>query len=313
MTTAVARGRSALFHHDALLYAGDDEFLSRMTSFIEDGLQADEPILVMVGTAKIDRLRQALDRRADRVQFADMEVVGANPARIIPAWHEFADQHTDAPRLRGIGEPIWPGRSAAQLAECHIHESLLNLAFARASGFWLLCPYDTTALDHAVIEDAYRSHPVATEDGVPRQSPWYRDPETSTGLFTGLPPAPEQALLVEFTRPAAARRLVERFAIDNGLGHQQTEDLVLTVSELATNSIRHGDGRGTLRVWLDDGAVLCEVEDRGHISAPLVGRLRPSVHVDTGRGLWLANQLCDLVQIRSSPERTNVRVHQHIW
>ena len=32
----------------------------------------------------------------------------------------------------------------------------------------------------------------------------------------------------------------------------------------------------------------------------------------TGRGLWLANQLCNLVQIRSSPEGTTVRLHMRL-
>ena len=73
-----------------------------------------------------------------------MAHVGHNPARIIPAWHEFVAQHA-APgvRLRGIGEPIFPERSADELVECQRHESLLNLAFADADAFWLVCPYDT--------------------------------------------------------------------------------------------------------------------------------------------------------------------------
>ena len=80
---------------------------------------------------------------------------GANPACIIPAWREFVDEHAAASRaLRGIGEPIWPDRTSAELVECQRHESLLNLAFAGTRSFHLLCPYDTEALDAAVIEEA---------------------------------------------------------------------------------------------------------------------------------------------------------------
>jgi hypothetical protein len=33
------------------------------------------------------------------------------------------------------------------------------------------------------------------------------------------------------------------------------------------------------------------------------------VTLEGGRGVWLANQLCDLVQIRSAPRSTQVRLH----
>jgi hypothetical protein len=51
------------------------------------------------------------------------------------------------------------------------HEALLNLAFAGAADFWLLCPYDTEALDGSVIDEAHHSHPVVVQDGAARDSP----------------------------------------------------------------------------------------------------------------------------------------------
>jgi anti-sigma regulatory factor (Ser/Thr protein kinase) len=63
-----------------------------------------------------------------------------------------------------------------------------------------------------------------------------------------------------------------------------------------------------LRTWLQPDALVCEVTDRGRLDDPLVGRLAPAPEEQRGRGLWLANQLSDLVQIRSTPEGTAVRV-----
>jgi len=72
-----------------------------------------------------------------------------------------------------------------------------------------------------------------------------------------------------------------------------------------------GGGGGTLRVWREPDAVVCEVRDRGFIRDPLVGRMAPPIEQYGGRGLWIVNQLCDLVQIRSAPSGTVVRVHMH--
>src|SRR5688572_5001209 len=139
----------ATFHHEALFYDGDDDFVDRCRLFVEDGLDRDEPVLVMVGSRKLDLLRHALGDRAGEVYFADMEVVGRNPARIIPAWGRFVADQSESPAgagMRGIGEPIWADRNPDELVECQLHESLLNMAFAAADSFQLICPYDTSAL-----------------------------------------------------------------------------------------------------------------------------------------------------------------------
>ena len=74
-----------------------------------------------------------------------------------------------------------------------------------------------------------------------------------------------------------------------------------------TNSLRHGGGSGILRGWREDEDVVCEVADAGVISDPLVGRLRPPFDRSEGRGLWIANHFCDLLQIRSSSIGTRIR------
>jgi anti-sigma regulatory factor (Ser/Thr protein kinase) len=81
------------------------------------------------------------------------------------------------------------------------------------------------------------------------------------------------------------------------------------VNELATNSVRHAGGRGNLSIWREAGAILCEVRDSGQIGDPLVGRRRPAFGESSGHGLWLVNQVCDLVQIRSLPSGNAVRLH----
>ena len=86
---------------------------------------------------------------------------------------------------------------------------------------------------------------------------------------------------------------------------------MLAVDELATNSLRYVGG-ATVRSWVDDGTLLFEVEDTGHIADPLAGRELPHARALGGRGLYLVNQLCDLVQLRSSPGRSVVRLHVYL-
>lgn len=111
---------------------------------------------------------------------------------------------------------------------------------------------------------------------------------------------------------ARARELIASEAERANLSSGRSVDLVIAVNELATNSVRHGGGRGKLRIWREDDALMVEVKDRGQIDDPLAGRRRPAPHARRGRGLWMVNQLCDLVQIRSGPEGTDVRLRMSL-
>jgi anti-sigma regulatory factor (Ser/Thr protein kinase) len=315
MSTLVpsARAHDAAFRHEAWLYDGKDEFVAGAASFIRDGLAGEEPILVAVGRRKIDCLRSALGRDGDEVLFVDMAVMGANPARIIAAWRDFvAERGLPGRPLRGIGEPIGPERRADELVECHRHESLLNLAFADTPAFRLLCPYDAESLEPSVLAEARRTHPFVIENGTAHASTAFHGARAGITPFMqplSDPPATAARLEVRLDALAAIRDLVSRHAARAQLRAERAADLLVAVNEVATNSIRHGGGRGVLRLWHDAEAVICEVRDEGRINDPLVGRVRPRAGQVGGYGLWLANQLCDLVQVRSLPTGNVVRLH----
>ena len=92
----------------------------------------------------------------------------------------------------------------------------------------------------------------------------------------------------------------------------RTNDLVVAASELAANSILHGGGRGLASVWGDDGTVFVEVADGGTITDPTVGHVRPDPTAVHGRGLYIANQLCDEVSIDSSATGTRIRLRMDV-
>jgi anti-sigma regulatory factor (Ser/Thr protein kinase) len=125
-----------------------------------------------------------------------------------------------------------------------------------------------------------------------------------------LPAVPEWAERMLFTRENVAdvRRLVGRHAADAGVDRERTADLVLAASEVATNSVLHGGGAGTVAVWREDDALVCEIRDGGRIRDPLVGRARPLPTQRGGHGMWLVNALCDLVQVRALTTGNIVRL-----
>jgi anti-sigma regulatory factor (Ser/Thr protein kinase) len=307
---------SAAFRHEMLFYAGDDGFVEGTLGLVAHALERGAGTLVAVTAARAAALAQALGDEAERVCFLDMPTLGRNPARIIPVWREFVREHAhgDGSAL-GIGEPVWPGRGSAELTECKRHEALLNLAFYDGPGWHLLCPYDLDGLDDHVIEAARDTHPLLVRDGASHGNDHYACGVGTPRPFAGTlaaPPKSVEKLVFARRNLAQVREVVAAFSTRAGLGVEGTEALVLAVDELASNSIRYGGGAGVLRCWRDDRRVLCEVEDGGCIEDPLVGRSRPEPDAHGGRGVWLVNQLCDLVQIRSGPAGTIVRVHKRL-
>jgi anti-sigma regulatory factor (Ser/Thr protein kinase) len=137
--------------------------------------------------------------------------------------------------------------------------------------------------------------------------------ETET-LHASLSLAPLKARRQEFGLDDLhdVRALVAAAATASGLSPGRTNDLVVAASELAANSILHGGGRGLASVWGGDGAVFVEVADAGTITDPGVGRDRPDPSSMSGRGLYIATQLCDGVAIDSSPTGTRIRLRMEV-
>jgi anti-sigma regulatory factor (Ser/Thr protein kinase) len=299
------------FRHEALFYEGIDGFMESVVPFVRDGVAEREPILVAVDEEKIARLKDALGDDARSVRFAEMRALGKNPGCIIPAWRQFVIDHAGhGVPMRGVGEPIWPGRSEDELEECHRHEALLNTAFDDGPAWTLVCPYDTAALPERVVEHARCTHPLVGRNGSSGHSHAYRElyADPLDGALPE-PAGPEQTLEFTIDDLGVVRGMVMAWAQSAGLGGMRASDLVLAVNELASNSIRHGGGRGVLRSWREADRLVCEVRDSGRIADPLVGRGLPLEESPNGRGLWLVNQLCDLVQLRSLEAGAVARLH----
>jgi anti-sigma regulatory factor (Ser/Thr protein kinase) len=299
------------YRHEAFLYHDGDEFLEAAIRFIEEAVEHEEPVLVALAPPKIAALRSKVKSAASNVTFANMEELGKNPARIMPAWQAFLSEHpAGCGRLRGIGEPIVPTQDAAQLAECQRHEALLNLPFSDHD-VWLLCPYDASALKPEVIDEARRKHPYVRENGRSGPSREYAGADVlARPCRASLPTPPDWAASLTFGEGDLhlVRRFVGQHAAQAGISEDRVAEFVLAVNEIAANSVRHGGRAGTLQVWRETGWFTCEFADAGRILDPMAGRVCASRDASGGRGLWIANQICDLVQIRDTEAGTAVRL-----
>ncbi|GAA2162512.1 sensor histidine kinase [Pedococcus bigeumensis] len=298
--------------HDVMLWSGQRAFVTAAADFVRQGVLRGELALVALPAARLRAVRAALGEAAEQVRFAEMESLGSNPACIIQAWVDFVAAAGDRPS-RGVGEPLWPGRTGVEVTECQLHEALLNDAIPAAAPLWLRCPYEVDALPDEVVEQALHAHPWVTEsDGTAHPNDAYLgDDLGATAFASPLPPAPAATIVRTITPETirVVRDLVLHVARVCGIPDDRAADLGLALHELGVNSVLHGRGSGTLRLWRTSQALVCEVADDGLVADPLAGRLAPGTEEPDGRGLWMVNQLCDLVQLRSSGEGTTVRVH----
>ncbi|MFE9636130.1 anti-sigma factor RsbA family regulatory protein [Streptomyces sp. NPDC006463] len=312
MITVPAAGHAGAFVHPALFYRGLDEYLDGVGGFVRTALAADEPVLVAVPAPRLGPLRESLGGDVPGVEYVDMARLGRNPGRILAALQDFAGRHEGRP-ARIVGEPIWPGRSRAEVLEATRHEALINTAFAGRDAT-ILCPYDVARLSSGVVADARRTHPTLREAGRELASREYTDPSVVTGdCDVPLAEPGPGAVSLDYAGGdlARVREFAEAWARGTSLATGRRGDLILAISEATANSLAHGGGHGTLRLWTAAGqGVVAEVRDAGHLADPLAGRRRPPLaSARGGRGLWMIHQLCDLVEIRATPSGLTLRLH----
>jgi anti-sigma regulatory factor (Ser/Thr protein kinase) len=298
--------------HAALFYGGRDDYLPATVGLLRGALDRDEPVFVAVPGRRVSMLRKELGADAGRVAFGDMAQIGRNPARIIPAVRAFIDGHPGE-RISYLNEPAWPTRTDRELREAARHEALVNLAFAGTAAT-IMCPYDLTGLPAEALADAERTHPILIQHGVSLPSAAYLGAHVLPARCDQpLAPPPAGTSAGQYRADLhSVRDLVTECAARAGLELDRMLDLVLAASEVAANTLRHTTANGTVRVWQTDAEILCQIEDSGWITDPLAGRVRPPVEEPGGQGLWLVNQVCDLVEIRSSEIGTTVRMHMSL-
>jgi anti-sigma regulatory factor (Ser/Thr protein kinase) len=132
--------------------------------------------------------------------------------------------------------------------------------------------------------------------------------EAGHELPGGLPPGPAP-LVQDFDAGSlyALRSAVAAHAAAAGLSPDRVYNVMAAAHELAANAVRHGAGRGRLRLQAADGTLTCQVSDAGPAAADR-GLDQEAAElpwpVQDGHGLWMVGQVADLFTIDHGPAGT---------
>lgn len=306
------RETSSQFTHQLLFYTAAEEFLATTVPFLQGGLAQDDAVLAVSGETNLRLLGDALGEDAALVDFADAADWHRHPAQTLVAYGDYVDQHPGR-RVRILGEPIWRGRTEAEIREWARYESMCNAVFADAPVMFI-CPYDVRALGPDILADALRTHPeqIVGTTVVPNRN--YTEPVelTAEDNQRDLAEPPATATVVCFGRYGLAevRHVVAEHAQRTGMGLQRIAELVFLVNEVACNAIEHGGGWGTLRMWGTGDHLVCDVTSPAVWSGgPFASYLFAAEYALRGVGLWVSWQVCDLVEFRSGHPGTTMRMH----
>lgn len=302
----------AQLEHDAFLYGSDEQLVTAMVPFLQEGLTRGDAAAAVTTPGNLALLRDRLgaDAHVSYVEAADWYV---RPAAAIAQFDAAIRELIDggAPHLRVVGELPF-GSTLGEHASWNRYEAIVNEAFKRAP-LWVVCLYDTRALPEQLIEAARRTHPTLFEARRRRQSADYVEPVVLLGQIPepGVPVAGPPRLQLRIDGdPRGWRHSLAGAVEAEALPRGRAEEFLIAVGEVVANALGHGHGLAELTLWSTNDGVVCAVHDDGPgLDDPFAGYLPPgNDDAAQGMGLWVARQLSDSLAIQSGADGTTVRL-----
>jgi anti-sigma regulatory factor (Ser/Thr protein kinase) len=303
--------------HGALVYRDPGGFIDGVDAFVRAGLRGGEDVLSIVTGEKAGWLREALGGDADAIEFVDADAFYDRHGPMFSRMLGYLERHgvRGRGRVRIVAEQALALREPPDVREYMRYEAASNVAYSRFDAS-VLCPYDAARLPDEILLAAMSTHPQILENGQSRRSALFMDPRSFVRRSVRDRPAPSGIAPRRLERTediAAARAFVRGHAQAAGLSAQAVEDFTIAVSEVATNAFRYGSAPRRLWSYVEDGYLICQVRDAGSgVRDALAGYLPPESQRLDGRGLWLAHQLCDIVEIACDTAGTSVCLHMRL-
>jgi len=305
----VRRERAQSLKHVAVPYDSDRAFVDLVAPHVRAALDEDRRVLVINRPDRLALLAEALDGDAGRIDSRPSTAWYGHPHRMLAAYHEYT---RGRPTLV-VGEALWAGMSERAVTDLIRYDSVINAALAPAPSI-MMCLYDLRQVPESVLALQPVVHPLLLGPGGLAPSGSFVEPHELVLDGDRVPfPAPgPDAHTVRFTARELKRlrQTVGDYARAAGMDRNLITSIVLSVSEIAANSVEHGAGFGTIAMWVEGRELVCEIADPGGaLDDPLPGYIPPEPESPRGYGLWISRQLCDRVDLRAEGDVLRVRLH----
>ena len=170
-------GVRPLLEHSDFRYRTDEQFQRSMGAFLAEGAQRSEAGLAVTTSRNIELLREHLDEGAGTVEFVDSSRFFSTPIAVVDTYRTMFEGALErgADWVRVVGEPVWTGKSDAEVRLWTRYESVLNLVFA-AWPVTFVCVYDERVVAPEIVRSAHLAHPTTLDDRGISPNPRYADP-----------------------------------------------------------------------------------------------------------------------------------------
>jgi anti-sigma regulatory factor (Ser/Thr protein kinase) len=295
--------------HGLFVYADDDGFVDRITSFIGRGTDDGEAGMVVVSQRKWTLLREALGDTSRRIRYRDRDSLYGRPLGALADYDAVLRRAVDegAPAVRLFGElPASSNRD--QCRAWMLYEAVINRAFADCP-MSIVCGYDLREQPPAAVDGAWHTHPRVLVEGW-EDNPRYEDPVDVVGAMARRPEVLTnlREVPVDTEAKSSSERLRRELATLK-VPKSQAESLLLAAGEVYENARTHGHGARSQRMGRVGAFVVWELSDNGPgFDDPLAGYLPPRHDDANGTGLWIARQLTSDVEFLASSHGFTTRL-----
>ncbi|WP_203790951.1 ATP-binding protein [Paractinoplanes rishiriensis] len=307
--------------HTALIASSDTELLSILVPELRRSTERYDETLLVVR----EHTRTVLGEQVGALESAALGEPAEFYQRLGFAYEGFrrylAAQQDAGRRVHLLAEPDLTGatdaglqadRAAAYLA----YEAVCNQTYA-PYGSAITCLWNPQHHPRPVLDGVRATHPYLLTPTGPVRSPTYLAPQRYLSERQDMPwrPAPahidHELVLSEVAGLSRLRTVLHTWAIEHQFASEPAEDLVVATVEVAANGLRHGAPPVRVRAWHHHDTLIVECDDSAGRPIPATAgyqRPQPADPTPGGRGLWVARQLADVVQIHSTSNRTCVRL-----
>jgi anti-sigma regulatory factor (Ser/Thr protein kinase) len=304
MVGTSARGRG-LTHH-GLLHPPSADLTATLAPLITERLTRGETVLAALPPGTAAGLPAQLPTLA-RLHVIDSSELYRHPGRVLAYYRAWlADTGSEGRAATIVAVPD-PGDDDQHREALWMHVEAATTVALAEQDLTLICAYP----NHSATAEAVRRVHPSLLNGTMMPNPDFLPAEQFVARYPLPPPAelgePDFTHIIYHLKELSPlRQIVAAHATRAGLPAVRCDDVVLAVTEIASNAIEHGAPPATVRLWTTSASMICQISDTGRYTRPLAGLLPPPNTQFRGRGLWMVHQLCDQFYLWQHP--TTIRV-----